>query len=192
MKNKTRNLIACTALIATALTTTAPANAQSEDSVVKILTHTETKPDVRNKITSLIDKIKLATPKASAPTTGIFTSGFEWRWGDFHDGIDIANPVGTPIYAAKAGTVVDSGPQGGYGNWIRIQHDDGYTTLYGHMSALYTTVGQEVEAGEYIADMGNEGFSTGSHLHFGVYNTQTGEAVNPLTWLTENKINDWQ
>lgn len=191
MKNIKSNL-ACALLTATLITTATIPTAQAEDTVAKTLTHTEEKPDVRNKITTLMDKIKLTAPKAVPPTTGVYTSGFEWRWGSFHDGIDIANSEGTPIYAAKKGIVIDSGPQGGYGNWIRIKHEDGYTTLYGHMQALYVNVGQEVEAGEYIADMGNEGFSTGSHLHFGVYSSETGEAIDPMTWLTENKINDWQ
>ena len=191
MKTRTKTLTWAILATTTIVATTPTAHAHTDDAVVKTLTQTDEKPDVRNKITSLIDKIKLVTPKAVAPTTGIFTSGYEWRWGSFHDGIDIANSTGTPIYAAKKGTVIDSGPQTGYGNWIRIKHEDGYTTLYGHMNKLYVEVGQEVEAGEYIADMGNEGFSTGPHLHFGVYNTQTGESINPLEWLTENKINNW-
>lgn len=188
-----KNALACALIAATLTTTTTAPVAFAQDAVAKTLTaKTEEKPDVRNKITALMDKIKLTVPKAVPPTTGVFTSGFEWRWGSFHDGIDIANSEGTPIYAAKKGTVIDSGPQGGYGNWIRIKHEDGYITLYGHMRALHVEVGQEVEAGEYIADMGNEGFSTGSHLHFGVYKSDTGEAIDPMIWLTENKINEWE
>ncbi len=188
-----KNALACALITATLTTTATVPVAFAQDAVAKTLTaKTEEKPDVRSKITSLMDKIKLTAPKAAPPTTGVFTSGFEWRWGSFHDGIDIANSEGTPIYAAKKGTVIDSGPQGGYGNWIRIKHDDGYITLYGHMRALHVEVGQEVEAGDYIADMGNEGFSTGSHLHFGVYKTDTGEAIDPMIWLTENKINEWK
>lgn len=169
------------------------AYAHTDDNpMIKALTSTEEKPDVRTKITGIMDKIKLATPKAVAPTSGVFTSGYGPRWGSFHDGIDIANAIGTPIYAAKAGTVIDAGPMQGYGNWVRIAHDDGTYTLYGHIIAYHVEKGMEVEAGEYIADMGNEGFSTGPHLHFGVYKLDTDESIDPMIWLTENKINDWE
>lgn len=126
----------------------------------------------------------------AAPTTGTFTSGYGSRWGSFHDGIDIGAPIGTPIYAAKDGVVIDSGPAQGFGNWIRIQHEDGTITTYGHMSTLSAQVGDEVRAGDYIAGMGSEGQSTGSHLHFRV-TAPDGSSVDPLPWLQANGINDW-
>lgn len=124
------------------------------------------------------------------PTQGTFTSGFGPRWGTMHNGIDIAAPIGTPIYAAKDGVVIDSGPAQGFGNWIRIQHEDGTITTYGHMSTLSARVGDEVRAGDYIAGMGSEGQSTGSHLHFEVTDPN-GNKVDPLPWLHAHGITDW-
>lgn len=100
------------------------------------------------------------------PTTGSLTSGFGYRWGALHAGIDIANGVGTAIRAAKSGTVILAGWNGGYGNCIVIDHGGGFTTLYGHMTRVRATEGQRVSQGDLIGDMGSTGNSTGSHLHF--------------------------
>lgn len=121
------------------------------------------------------------------PASGAFTSGFGQRWGSFHSGVDIANSVGTPIYAAMAGTVIDSGPAQGYGQWIRIRHDNGAITVYGHMQTLGVSVGQRVAAGEYIAGMGSLGFSTGSHLHFEIW-PDGATKVDPQAWLAQYGI----
>lgn len=100
------------------------------------------------------------------PTNGSVTSGFGYRWGSLHAGIDIANGVGTPIRAAKGGTVILAGWNGGYGNCIVIDHGGGFSTLYGHMTRLRASDGQRVSQGDLIGDMGSTGNSTGSHLHF--------------------------
>ncbi|AWB82317.1 endopeptidase [Corynebacterium yudongzhengii] len=121
------------------------------------------------------------------PTEGVFTSGFGPRWGTIHKGIDIANAIGTPILAIMDGTVIDAGPASGYGNWIRIKHDDGSISIYGHMVSLNVSVGDRVSAGQNIAGMGNEGFSTGSHLHFEIHPTGD-EAVDPVPWFSERGI----
>lgn len=121
------------------------------------------------------------------PASGAFTSGFGSRWGAFHSGVDIANAPGTPIYAAMAGTVIDSGPAQGYGQWIRILHDNGAITVYGHMQTLAVSVGQRVAAGEYIAGMGSLGFSTGSHLHFEIW-PDGATPVDPQAWLAQHGI----
>ncbi|AWB81009.1 endopeptidase [Corynebacterium yudongzhengii] len=121
------------------------------------------------------------------PTEGVFTSGFGPRWGTIHKGIDIANAIGTPILAIMDGTVIDAGPASGYGNWIRIKHDDGSISIYGHMVSLNVSVGDRVSAGQNIAGMGNEGFSTGSHLHFEIHPTGNG-AVDPVPWFAERGI----
>ncbi|MCG7249745.1 M23 family metallopeptidase [Corynebacterium striatum] len=128
-------------------------------------------------------------PSASVvkPTEGTFTSGFGMRWGSLHAGLDIANVVGTPILAAMGGTVIDSGPASGFGQWIRIQHDDGSIAVYGHMETLDVSVGEQVTAGQKIAGMGNRGFSTGSHLHFELYPTGSG-AVDPAPWFAQHGI----
>ncbi|AGF73867.1 hypothetical protein A605_14487 (plasmid) [Corynebacterium halotolerans YIM 70093 = DSM 44683] len=126
-------------------------------------------------------------PSVVKPAEGTFTSGFGMRWGTLHAGLDIANGVGTPILAAMGGTVIDSGPASGFGQWIRIQHDDGSIAVYGHMETLDVTVGERVTAGQKIAGMGNRGFSTGSHLHFELYPTGSG-AVDPLPWFAEHGV----
>ncbi len=111
----------------------------------------------------------LRAPSSVKPAEGAFTSGFGPRWGAFHAGIDIANVTNTPILAVLDGTVLDSGPAQGYGQWIRLLHDDGTITVYGHMETLDVAVGERVKAGQKIAGMGNRGFSTGTHLHFEVH-----------------------
>lgn len=126
-------------------------------------------------------------PLAAKPAEGSYTSPFSMRWGTMHNGIDLANGIGTPILAAMDGIVIDSGPASGFGNWIRIRHDDGTVTVYGHMSTLDVAVGQHVTAGQKIAGMGSEGFSTGSHLHFEVH-PAGGGAIDPVPWLQERGI----
>ncbi|MEN9649175.1 MAG: hypothetical protein RL094_142 [Candidatus Parcubacteria bacterium] len=88
-----------------------------------------------------------------------------------HNGVDLASALGTPIRAAAAGTVVISkfgGWNGGYGNYVVIQHSNGTQTLYGHMNSVAVSVGEKVDQGENIGTMGNTGKSTGVHLHFEV------------------------
>ncbi|OIR43454.1 M23 family metallopeptidase [Corynebacterium sp. NML130628] len=126
-------------------------------------------------------------PLVVKPAEGVFTSGFGPRWGSFHSGVDIANVNGTPILAVMDGTVIDSGPAQGYGNWIRIRHEDGSISVYGHMDSLYASVGQVVHAGELIAGMGSQGFSTGSHLHFEIH-PDGNTPIDPATWLAERGI----
>ena len=126
-------------------------------------------------------------PSVVRPASGAFTSGYGPRWGTFHYGIDIANAIGTPIYAVMAGTVIDSGPASGYGQWIRIRHDDGSMSVYGHMETLHVGVGQRVGAGHHIAGMGNRGFSTGSHLHFEIHPAGSGP-VDPVPWFANHGI----
>ena len=109
------------------------------------------------------------------------------RWGSLHAGVDLANAIGTPILAVMDGTVIDSGPASGYGNWIRIKHDDGSMSVYGHMETLDVKVGERVKAGQKIAGMGNRGFSTGPHLHFEIH-PDGNAAVDPVPWFNEHGI----
>ena len=129
----------------------------------------------------------MRAPSVAKPAEGVFTSGYGPRWGTLHAGIDIANAVGTPILAVMDGVVIDSGPASGYGNWIRIQHEDGSISVYGHMETLAVGVGQSVVAGQNIAGMGNRGFSTGSHLHFEIH-PAGGGAVDPVPWFAERGV----
>ncbi|QPK79784.1 M23 family metallopeptidase [Corynebacterium lizhenjunii] len=167
------------------------------DAAPQVLTMAEAKP-----VTNLTEQLEKAieasvaraaaddaarAPSVSLPAVGVLTSPFGPRWGSFHSGIDIANANGTPILAVMDGTVIDSGPASGYGNWIRIQHEDGSISVYGHMESLDVTVGQHVVAGQKIAGMGNLGFSTGTHLHFEIHPDGTN-AVDPAAWLASRGI----
>jgi murein DD-endopeptidase MepM/ murein hydrolase activator NlpD len=117
------------------------------------------------------------------PAKGVLTSGYGWRWGRMHKGIDIANSIGTPIYAAAPGVIERAGwNNGGYGNVVDIRHPDGSLTRYGHNSRILVRVGQQVQQGEQIAAMGSTGFSTGPHSHFEIHPAGKG-AVNPIAFL---------
>jgi len=123
------------------------------------------------------------------PVNGRLTSCFCMRWGVMHSGIDIAAPTGTPIVAPEAGVVLEAGPTSGYGNVIYLQHENGDVTVYGHMSKVLVDAGQIVEGGEVIAEVGNEGYSTGPHLHFEVHvGGRNGNAMDPADWLLERGI----
>ncbi|MFC7341824.1 M23 family metallopeptidase [Saccharopolyspora griseoalba] len=126
-------------------------------------------------------------PKYHLPALGNFTSGFGGRWGTTHYGIDIANSKGAPIYSAADGVVIEAGPASGFGMWVRVQHDDGYISVYGHVNSILVSEGERVKAGEEIATMGNRGFSTGPHLHFEIWNSN-GKKINPLPWMREHDI----
>ncbi|HEY2204031.1 MAG TPA: M23 family metallopeptidase [Pseudonocardia sp.] len=121
------------------------------------------------------------------PANGTFTSGFGGRWGTTHYGIDLANKIGTPIYAVTDGTVISSGPASGFGMWVRLQHPGGWISVYGHINRSLVRVGQKVKAGEQIAEIGNRGQSTGPHLHFEIWDP-SGKKLNPLPWLAARGI----
>ena len=135
---------------------------------------------------------RYADPAASAPGAGPrgswvhpihgaqITSGFGYRWGRLHTGIDFAAPIGTPVYAASNGTVIAAGPASGFGQWVKIRHPGNITTVYGHLSREAVTVGQAVQPGQLIAYSGNKGLSTGPHLHF---ETRPNDSpVDPITF----------
>lgn len=109
---------------------------------------------------------------------GRFTSGFGYRWGRMHKGVDWACPVGTTVYASCEGVVIQASYNGGYGNNVVISHPDGRMTRYAHNSKLLVRAGQTVKQGDPIAKSGNTGHSTGPHVHFELY--INGAAVNPL------------
>ncbi|WP_225439803.1 M23 family metallopeptidase [Amycolatopsis eburnea] len=128
-----------------------------------------------------------ARPKTCLPAHGTFTSGFGARWGTSHLGIDIANSIGTPIYAASDGTVIEAGPASGFGLWVRVQLDDGTIQVYGHMNSFSVKEGQKVKCGQQIAEIGNRGQSTGPHLHFEVWQNGT-KKIDPRPWLAARGI----
>ena len=132
-------------------------------------------------------RVNLATPLGAS--LGLATNGSPTRPGQpqrratsalfMHEGIDLAAPVGTPVYAAADGIVTGAGPNGGYGNWMQIDHPNKVTTVYGHLSEFAPDIapGTRVSQGELIGFVGNTGRSTGAHLHFEVL--ADGRAVNP-------------
>lgn len=115
------------------------------------------------------------------PARGVITSRFGWRYRRHHNGIDIAAPRGTPIYAARDGVVEFAGWRGGYGRVVYLDHGAGIVTVYGHASELLVRAGEQVKKGQLIARVGCTGVCTGSHLHFEV--RVAGRAVNPLGYL---------
>jgi murein DD-endopeptidase MepM/ murein hydrolase activator NlpD len=115
------------------------------------------------------------------PARGTLTSRFGWRYRRHHNGIDVASPTGSPIYAARDGVVEFSGWKGGYGRVVVVDHGAGITTVYGHASRLLVRPGQRVKQGQLIALVGCTGSCTGSHVHFEV--RINGQAVDPMRHL---------
>jgi murein DD-endopeptidase MepM/ murein hydrolase activator NlpD len=129
----------------------------------------------------------LPSPSAAGfiwPLEGTLSSGFGYRWGRMHEGIDISVPEGTPIRAAADGTVIllqSEYESGGYGNYTCIDHGGGLSTCYAHQSSFATSVGASVSQGDVIGLSGNTGHSTGPHLHFEV--RINGAPTDPLGYL---------
>ena len=115
------------------------------------------------------------------PVVGPVTSGFGWRWGRMHEGIDIGVPAGTPIQAAASGTVIFAGWMGGYGNLVVVDHGGGLATAYAHQSSIASGVGQAVAQGQVLGYVGCTGHCFGDHLHFEV--RVNGSPVDPLGYL---------
>ena len=121
-------------------------------------------------------------PALAFPAAGILTSGFGARWGTNHNGIDVANAIGTPIVSVTDGVVIETGPATGFGLWVRVSQDDGTIGVFGHIDQSLVSVGQHVRAGEIIATMGNRGQSTGPHLHYEVW-LPNGVKTDPIPWF---------
>ncbi len=127
-------------------------------------------------------------PKGSGdiarPCEGTLTSRYGTRGGRLHKGLDISDDEGTPILAADTGVVVFSGwDESGYGYLVRIDHGNGYMTMYAHCRDLLVAEGDAVNKGDKIATMGNSGRSTGPHLHFEVIDTKTGNTIDPAKFF---------
>jgi murein DD-endopeptidase MepM/ murein hydrolase activator NlpD len=125
------------------------------------------------------------------PARGIITSGFGWRkspytWGqEFHEGLDIAAPSGTPIHATADGTVKESGWRSGYGRVVTIRHGFGFATFYAHNTRNAVSVGDKISRGDIVAYIGNTGRSTGPHLHYEV--RRYGRKLDPRGYLEPPK-----
>lgn len=134
---------------------------------------------------------KLEAIPSRWPAGGYISSGFGWRThplyggSHFHTGVDIINDYGAPIYATASGRVYEAGYDGGYGYTVKIDHSNGYETLYAHCSSMVVAPGQYVRKGQLIAYIGSTGTATGSHVHYEV--KRCGERIDPETCLnTEN------
>lgn len=131
---------------------------------------------------TVIERGTITPPTYIKPiSNGRFTSGFKFRWGRWHKGIDWACPTGTAVKASCSGTVVQAGWSSGYGYCITLSHPDGKKTRYAHLKKILVSNGQSVKQGEKIALSGNTGRSTGPHLHFEII--VNGSQVDPFKYL---------
>lgn len=134
-------------------------------------------------------KLEFQAKPSLWPTRGYITSGFGGRpspfgrGGDFHNGVDIKAPMGSPVLAAGAGRVIEAGVMSGYGLRIVVSHDFGLETVYAHLKKIEVKPGQEVRRGERIGLSGNSGRTTGAHLHYEVH--AGGTPVNPRQYMLD-------
>lgn len=125
---------------------------------------------------------KIGTGTFARPTSrGVVTSGFGYRWGRRHNGLDIGMPIGTTVKAADGGVVIFAGTKSGYGKVVYIDHGANKVSIYAHNSALTVKKGDKVFKGQQIARSGNTGISTGPHLHFEI--RVNGTPVNPTKYV---------
>lgn len=129
-------------------------------------------------------------PKTVLPVTDFrLTTCYCMRWGQMHYGLDMAAPLGTPIYAATDGVVIRAGRASGFGNAVYIQDADGNVHIYGHMRYYDVQAGDIVHAGDQIAKVGNEGYSTGPHLHYEIHRGgENGRPIDPQEYLAERGV----
>jgi murein DD-endopeptidase MepM/ murein hydrolase activator NlpD len=125
------------------------------------------------------------------PYPGAITSTFGHRENPFsgegietHKGVDIKGAWGSPVKAMAKGEVEFAGLRGGFGNCIMLKHGNGFETLYGHLSKILVSVGQKIDIGQQIGNIGSTGRSTGPHLHYEVH--KNGEKIDPKNFLTLN------
>jgi len=125
------------------------------------------------------------------PFHGLITSRFGQRENPFgadnietHKGLDIRGPIGGQVKATAKGTVQFAGEKNGFGNCIILRHGNGFTTLYGHLSKILVTTGQQIEIGQQIGLIGSTGRSTGPHLHYEIQ--RNGQKIDPASFLSLN------
>ncbi len=145
-----------------------------------------TEAEARARLDELAASRAAREPKFVVPVTDYrLTTCYCPRWGQMHYGWDMAAPLGTPIYSATDGVVVDAGPASGFGNAVLVQDADGNVHIYGHMRYYSVQAGQLVHAGDQIATVGNEGYSTGAHLHWEIHEGgRDGRPIDPEGWLS--------
>ena len=127
-------------------------------------------------------------PEWADPVEGVITSPAGPRINpvtgltEFHDGLDIACAIGTPVYATRGGTVQAAGASATLGHYLKLAFDDGYTAVYAHLKSVGVSVNDTVTIGETVALSGNSGRSTGPHLHYSLF--QNGQYVNPESFVS--------
>lgn len=128
-------------------------------------------------------------PQFVRPVDARMTTCYCMRWGSMHTGVDLAAPLGTDIYAVTDGVVLRAGPASGFGYAIWIKDEWGNVQVYGHMRYIYVEAGQTVQAGDRISVVGNEGQSTGPHLHYEIRRgSMSGRTIDVEAWLSERGI----
>lgn len=136
-------------------------------------------------------KVASSLRPTGMPVAGYISSYFGYRTDpinghrEFHSGLDIATPVGTPVHAVAEGIVTYAGVRSGYGNVVEIDHGNGYMTRFAHNSKLLVHVGERVRVGQKISLSGDTGRSTGPHLHFEVW--YKGRTINPLAFVRSHR-----
>jgi murein DD-endopeptidase MepM/ murein hydrolase activator NlpD len=194
LASERQNLVALTAVqrrhIQTQVTQMEDLSAAEESQLEALIQERQRELEAQRRARGIAGGAPVNTGPAGSftwPVTGTITSPFGWRSNpfggapDFHQGLDIAAPTGTTVTAAASGTVIMAQWYGGYGNYISIDHGGGYSTGYGHLSAIYVANGQNVQRGQAIGAVGSTGASTGPHLHFEV--RINGKAVDPAPRL---------
>ncbi|MFN2449909.1 MAG: murein hydrolase activator EnvC [Candidatus Baltobacteraceae bacterium] len=161
--------------------------AQLEALVVERQRELEAEREAARRAAGIVGQSTSAPGVLIWPVSGTITSPFGYRRSpfgggmEFHQGLDIAAPMGTTVTAAAAGTIISAGWYGGYGNYILIDHGSGMATGYGHLSQIFVAAGQQVQKGQAIGAVGSTGMSTGPHLHFEV--RLSGKPTDPAAYL---------
>ena len=129
-----------------------------------------------------VDTLGVATwPRTAGgwrwPVDGTLTSPFGPRWGRLHGGIDVGAPIGTPVTAPRGGVVIAAGSYGELGLMVELDHGEGWTSRYGHLSAIEVAVGDALAVDEALGQVGTTGNATGPHLHWEI--RQDGIPIDP-------------
>ncbi len=149
-----------------------------------------TQAEAQARLSELAASRAAREPKTVVPVTEFrLTTCYCMRWGQMHYGLDMAAPLGTPIYSAVDGVVIRAGSASGFGNAVYIQDADGDVHIYGHMRYYDVEAGDIVHAGDEIAQVGNEGYSTGPHLHYEIHRGgENGRPIDPQEYLAERGV----
>ena len=149
-----------------------------------------TQAEAQARLSELAASRAAREPKTVTPVIEFrLTTCYCMRWGQMHYGVDMAAPLGTPIYSAVDGVVIRAGSASGFGNAVYIQDADGNVHIYGHMRYYDVEAGDIVHAGDEIAQVGNEGYSTGPHLHYEIHRGgENGRPIDPQEYLAERGV----